>query len=165
MKQKAANTYKSNWQARDASEVTLRNQARGNSNNKRTHIGPADSQIPCYTPNPLSSTNIPGKGFNTDFSMDIVGNRKAGGTHCLDPVWGKAGGVNLIGCDQASTIRAIPKQETSKSVSCYAPSPGIYFHQVADPTRASQPYTGWRNHVPGSGYGHLPQPVYPYPSG
>ena len=165
MKMKAANTYKSNWQARDASEVTLRNQAKGNTKNTRTHQGPDDSQIPCYTPNPVSSTNKPGNGFNTDYSMDIVGNRKAGGMHCADPVWGRAGGVNLIGCDQASTICAIPKQETSKSVSCYTPTPGIYFHAVADPTRASPPYTGWRNHVPAGSNGVLPIPVYPYPSG
>jgi hypothetical protein len=165
MKMKAANTYKSNWQARDASEVTLRNQARGNANNKRTHIGPEDSQIPCYTPNPLSSTNKPGNGFNTDYSMDIVGNRIAGGTHCLDPVWGKAGGVNLIGCDQVTTILTIPPQQTSNSVSCYESNPGVVSKGIADPTRGSPPYTGWRNHVPAGSNGFIPRQVYPYPSG
>ena len=165
MKQKAANTYKSNWQPRDASEVTLRNQARGNSNNKRTHQGPADSQIPCYTPNPLSSTNKPGNGFSTDYSMDIVGNRKAGGTHCLDPIWGKAGGVNLIGCDQVNTILTNPGPQTSNSVSCYAPNPSVVNRGIADPIRASPAYSGWRNHVVVSLNGHIPKPVYPYPSG
>ena len=165
MKQKAANTYKSNWQARDASEVIMRKQAIGNFGNKSIHHGPADSCIPCVLPNSTSSTNPPGNGFNTDFSMDIVSNRKAGGMHCNDPVFGKAGGVTLIGCDQVTMILAKPNPTTSNSVSCYAPSSGVPFHQVADPTRASPPYTGWRNHVPAGPNGHLPQPVYPYPSG
>ena len=164
MKMKAANTYKSNWQARDDSEVTLRNQARGNANNTRTHKGPNDSQVPCYTPSPLSSTNKPGNGFNTDYSMDSVGNRKAGGTHCADPVWGKAGGVNLIGCDQVTTILAIPPQQTSNSTSCYSADTSVVSRGIADPLRASPPYTGWRNHVPAGLNGQIPQPVYPYPS-
>jgi len=164
MKQKAANTYKSNWQPRDASEVTMRNQARGNSGNSSVHKGPLDSQIPCYTPTP-SSTNVPGKGYNTDYSMDVVSNRIAGGMVCNDPVFGKPGGVTLIGCDQVATILTIPAPTTSNSVSCYAASPGVPFHAVADPTRASPPYTGWRNHVRSSGNGHNPQAVYPYPSG
>jgi len=164
MKQKAANIYKSNWQPRDASEVTLRRQAIGNAVNKSTHVGVTDTCLPCNIPTP-SSTNIPGKGFNSDYSMDIVSSRKAGGTVCNDPVWGKAGGVNLIGCDQVSTILAKPSATTSNSVSCYVANPGVVQRGIADPARASPAYTGWRNHVVAGPNGHIPTQVYPYPSG
>lgn len=164
MKQKAANTYKSNWQPRDASEVTLRRQAIGNAGNKSTHNGVVDSCLPCNLPTP-SSTNIPGSGFNTDYSMDVVSNRIAGGTVCNDPVWGKAGGVNLIGCDQVTKILAIPPATTSNSVSCYSADPGVVQRGIADPLRAFPAYTGWRNHVVARSNGQIPIQVYPYPSG
>lgn len=79
--------------------------------------------------------------------MDTVGNRKAGGMHCLDPVWGKAGGVDLLRCDAVTTILAIPPQQTSNSVSCYAPNPGVVNKGITDPVDCPS-YTGWRNHVP-----------------
>jgi len=141
MKQKAANTYKSNWQPRDASEVTLRRQAIGNSGNKSTHKGVVDSCLPCNLPT-SSSTNIPGKGFNTDYSMDVVSNRKAGGTVCLDTAWGKSGGVNLIGCDQVTKILEKPLATTSNSVSCYSADPGVVQRGISNCTNTSPIYKG-----------------------
>ena len=164
MKQKAANTYKSNWQPRDASEVTHRRQAIGNSGNKSTHVGVTDTCLPCNLPTP-SSTNIPGKGFSTDYSMDTVSNRKAGGTVCNDPVWGKAGGVQLIGCDQVTKILEKPLATTSNSVSCYVANPGVVQRGIADCSRVSQTFTGWRNHVIAGPNGRLRKQVIPYPSG
>jgi hypothetical protein len=164
MKQKAANVYKSNWQARDASEVTMRNQAIGSANNKSTHQGPIDPCISCTLPNSLSSTNPPTKGYSTDYSINTVTSRISGCIQCNDPVWGKAGGVTLIGCDQVTTILTPPNPTTSNSVSCYAPSTSVPFRQVASESNGSRSYTGWRNHVPTTGKGNIPVQVYPYPS-
>jgi len=164
MKQKAANTYKSNWQPRDASEVTLRRQAIGNSGNKSTHKGVSDTCLPCNLP-VVSSTNVPGKGYNSDYSMDVVSNRKAGCTVLNDTAWGKAGGVNLIGCDQVTKILTAPSPTTSNSVSCYSENPGVVQRGIADPLRATPAFTGWNNHVVSNGNGHIPKQVYPYPSG
>jgi hypothetical protein len=93
--------YKSNWQARDASEVTLRHRDISNANNNvlfagSTHHGPLPE---CCTGNtvrvPLPN---PGKGFSTTYSGDIVTLRRAGCVECQDPVFGCAGSVEVKPC-------------------------------------------------------------------
>ena len=97
LKMRATNNYKSNWQARDASEVTMRNRSIATANVSSTHQGPDDSCIPCtVASHPTSSTNPPNNGFSSDYSSDYsLGMKKAGQSACNDPVWGKSGGVNL----------------------------------------------------------------------
>ena len=163
---KASNTYKSNWQARDASEVTLRNSTLANQNNKSTHQGPGDSCIPCEQ-NITSSTNVPGRGYNTDYSMSIIANRNAGGMANNDPVWGSAGGVNLITAAEVSTFTYIQPNPTripdSKLTICSDTS--VKYRAIANTCNAAPAYSGWRNQVPVNSLGVLPQQVYPYPSG
>ena len=129
MKMKAANTYKSNWQGRDASEVTLRRAAISNKNDQRqtitadgtalgTHQGPI---IPCCTPVSSETANTPTtpyngqprskspiNGYSTDYSMDIVSNKHAGAVNCEDPNWGSPFGVTLLSCAAVSTILSKP---------------------------------------------------------
>ena len=160
MKMKAANTYKSNWQGRDASEITMRRQAIGNSGNQSTHQGPINVCDKQFTKTPPTET--PGNGFSTDYSMDIVSNKKAGGAMCNDAVFGAPGGVNLISCAEVSTILYVPPNPGSTSCACA--DPGVPFHAVVDPVRASPAYSGWRNHVPVTGTGVRPIQVQKYPS-
>jgi hypothetical protein len=93
--------YKSNWQGRDASEVTLRRRDISNANNNvlvagSTHHGPLPE---CCTGNtvrvPLPN---PGKGFSTTYSGDIVTLRRAGCVECQDPVFGRPGSVVVSPC-------------------------------------------------------------------
>jgi len=130
MKMEAANTYKSNWKGRDASEVTLRKRDMSSANNTSTHKGPLDSCIPCTLPT-LGSTNTPGNGFNTNYSMSIVSNRKAGCAQCNDPNWGASGGVTLKTCAEVSTILYIAPNPGSTSCACA--DPGVPFHPIKDP--------------------------------
>jgi hypothetical protein len=100
--------YKSNWQPRTASEVTLRRRDISNANNNvlvagSTHHGPlpqccSDNTIRVPLPNP-------GKGFSTTYSSDIVTLRRAGCVDCQDPNFGKPGGVVVQECcvDSAPT--------------------------------------------------------------
>jgi hypothetical protein len=130
MKMEAANTYKSNWKGRDASEVTLRNRDISSANNTSTHKGPLDSCIPCTLPR-TSSTNPPGNGFNTDYSMDIITTRNAGCVHCNDTNWGTSGGVTLKTCAEVSTILVIPSNPGSTSLQ--RGDPGINFRAIKNP--------------------------------
>lgn len=144
MKMEAANTYKSNWKGRDASEVTMRAQQISQQNNKSTHKGPSSE---CCTDNtkPIRRPSSPTSGFSTDFTMDSVTNRPAGGMHCNDSNWGSAGGVTLKTCAEISTILYVAPNPGSTSCECA--DPGVPFHQIYPP-QTLQPYTGWRNHVP-----------------
>jgi hypothetical protein len=162
---KASNSYKSNWQGRDASEVTLRNSTLANNNNQTTHKGPGDSCIPCEN-KITSSTNIPGNGYNTDYSMDIITNRNAGGMAANDPVWGTAGGVTLRTAAEVSTLSYVTPNPV-KTTSCYASDPGVKFRPIANSSNFIPVYSGWRNHVPVTNTGVLPdfEKKYPYPSG
>ncbi len=95
-KMRGQQVYKSNWQPRDASEVTLRNNAIAQANNSTTHRGPlpqccSDNTIRVPLPNP-------GKGFSTSYSSQIVSQRIAGCVQCNDPVFGKPGGVITHEC-------------------------------------------------------------------
>ena len=180
-KVKASNTYKSNWQARDASEVTLRNANMANKPNSTTHHGPipdscTNTAIPCQPP------QAPGSGFSTDFSMDIVSNKKAGCTNCADPVWGTSGGVTLLNCAEVACILK-PQSNPVKGTNVSIPPTEVlitYTPICADTSvvqrgvpkcsdlqssaTISGEYTGWRNQVPASVNGSATKQFYPYPS-
>jgi hypothetical protein len=182
-KVKASNTYKSNWQGRDASEVTLRHVNMGNRPNSTTHHGPipdscTNTAIPCKPP------QAPGSGFSTDFSLDIVSNKKAGYANCDDPVWGTSGGVTLLNCAEVACILkppsnpvkgtnvSIPPNAIVITPDCYCADNGVLPNNrgvvVASDqqssTTISGEYTGWRNQVPAGVNGPAPKQFYPYPS-
>jgi hypothetical protein len=184
MKMKAANTYKSNWQGRDASEVTLRRAAISNKNDQRqavangievgAHQGPI---LPCCTkpPNPIN-------GYSTDYSMDIVSNKKAGCVNCHDPNWGAPFGVQLLSCAAVQEILSKPNNPIKGTGPIYnsdypipvtpfpCKGPGIDFSAKAAQIesqcgQASPAYTGSRNQVPTNGRGNTLLQVPKYASG
>lgn len=163
----ASNTYRSNWQRRDASEVTLRKAQMSQKNNSSVHQGPTAN---CCTggsvqpPRSVSPTN----GFSTTYSQEIVFNKKAGCANCNDPNWGAPGGVQLITCSEVATILA-PEPNPVKGNKCYCADPGIKQKPgIIDCSYGViPPYTGVYNQVPtGTGNGILRQTQLPlYPSG
>jgi len=182
-KVKASNTYKSNWQGRDASEVTLRRNTMGNKPNSSTHHGPIPDS--CTTTSiACQPSQAPGSGYSTDFSMDIVSNKKAGCTNCEDPVWGTSGGVTLRTCDEV-TLLLTPPSNPVKGTNLTIPSTNILITPdcycadntvlpnnrgvvVASDQRNSATisgqYTGWRNQVAAPVNGMKPRQVVPFPS-
>jgi hypothetical protein len=177
MKMKAANTYKSNWQARDASEVTLRkvfigqNTSNGSitASSSRLHNGPI---ISCPSSGLSSQSPIepvgPGNGFSTDYTQDCVMGRVAGNIVNNDTAWGNSGGVTLIGCDQVAKILAIPANPvpgtpaSNLRYTVCGPNPAIL--QKGYVEGMPVPYTGTYNNVRTNGRGVAV--VYPpYPSG
>jgi len=99
--------------------------------------------------------------------MSIIANRNAGGMANNDPVWGTAGGVNLITAAEVSTFTYVQPNPTSipdsKLVICADTS--VKQRGLANSSNIAAAYSGWRNHVPVNGVGTLPQQVYPFPSG
>ena len=189
MKMKASNTYKSNWQGRDASEVTMRRAAISNKNDQRSavvngitvgaHQGPILPGCTTCT-NPRSTSPI--NGHSSDYSMDIVSNKKAGCVNCADPNWGTAGGVALLSCAAVQAILAKPNNPIKGTGPIYnsaypvpitpfpCKGPGIVPSAKAAQIesqcgQASPAYTGWRNQVPATGGGHTLIQVPKYSSG
>ena len=94
--------YKSNWQPRDASEVTNRHNQMAQANNATTHHGPLPE---CCTGNVLRvPLPNPGRGFSSDYSASTVFQRKAGCAQCHDENFGQPGGVVVKDCCQGITI-------------------------------------------------------------
>ncbi len=163
MRMQAANTYKSNWQGRDASEVTMRNHQMAQKNNSSVHQGPAAACCTGGAPN--TAIVPPGNGFNTSYQEQVIlTNKKAGCANCNDPVWGTAGGVDLQNCSTIATILAVPPNPV-KGSSCYCADPGVPFHATVDCTKVAPAYSGWRNQVPVSDTGTKRIQYPPYPSG
>lgn len=144
MKQQAANTYKSYWQPRDASEVTQRNLRLAQSGNQTRHWGPPAQ---CCTTGvfPKKRSTSPTSGFSTTYSGEIVSTRVAGEVTCKDPNWGAAGGVQLKTCAEVSTILEIPANP-DKSVDCHCADPGVPFRQIYPP-KPIRSYIGWRDQL------------------
>jgi hypothetical protein len=163
MRAQASNTYRSNWQPRDASEVTSRRGQMAQKNNASTHKGPVDE---CCAP--VSRASSPSRGYSTTYSEQPVFEKKAGCAQCNDPNFGQPGGVQLLNCAEVATILQNPANPV-KGSSCYCASPGIYKQPFPTDCSIVQPaYTGSANQVPileGERYGHLPKQQYPYPSG
>ena len=138
---RATNNFKSNWQPRDASEVTMRNRDIASKNVTSTHQGPDDHCVVCAVPTPLSSTNAPNNGFSTDYSTNQLIHKKAGCSHCHDPVWGTAGGVELKTAAEIAYLTILPLNPVKStgagkvanaealssiiSADCYSPDPGV----------------------------------------
>jgi hypothetical protein len=181
-KQKAADTYKSNWQGRDASEVTYRRVNISNKNNSTVHHGPIPTC--CEGTFEIPPSQTPNSGFSTYYSLDTVIKQRAGCANCNDPVWGTAGGVALLSCAEVSTILTMPSNPvkgTNLTISpteilikpdCYCADPGVLPNnrgvvvakdQVNSPTISGR-YTGWRNQVPAPDNGSQRRQVIPYPS-
>jgi hypothetical protein len=162
----AANTYRSNWQPRDASEVTMRKVQMSQKSASSTHHGPITECCSDGKPKVARSTS-PTNGYSTTFSQEPVFQRKAGCANCNDPNFGAPGGVTLQSCAEVETILA-KEANPVKGVSCYCADPGIYKQPFPADCSIIQPaYTGARNHVPitaSERYGHLPNQQYSYPS-
>lgn len=174
MKMEAANTYKSNWQARDASEVTLRKVFLAQTTccegspavRPNIHQGPVLNCCSPVSSNALypkevpSSTTPPTGGFSTDYALDQPVGRKAGNTVNNDSVWGTAGGVTLKSCDQISTILAIPANPVkgSQQNCCVSPAAVQRGYVQGVPV----PYTGALGNIPTDGKGvAVKYPLYP----
>jgi hypothetical protein len=169
MRAQASNTYRSNWQPRDASEVTMRHMQMSQKNNKSTHNGTIQG---CCSDNkpPAERASSPTKGYSTTYSEQPVFDKKAGCAQCNDTNFGKSGGVELLNCAEVATILQNPANPV-KGSSCYCAAPGIYRQPFPADCSIIQPeYTGSRNQVPiikeqGENNGHLPKQQYPYPNG
>jgi hypothetical protein len=165
----ASNTYRSNWQPRDASEVTLRRAQQSQKNNSSVHQGPATECCSDGKP-PVPRSSSPTNGFSTNYSEQIVFQKKAGCAQCNDPNFGAAGGVQLITCEEVATILA-PVPNPVKGTGCYCADPGITRQPFPTDCSVVEPaYTGSANQVPiikeqGQNHGHIPKQQYPYPSG
>lgn len=151
MRAQAANTYRSNWQPRDASEVTTRKHQMAQSANKSTHKGPEADCCSGGVPNTSQRSSSPSNGFSTNYLQSIVSERVAGCNQCKDPVFGTAGGVVLQNCATVATILAVPANPV-KGSQCPCADNGVPFHQVYPP-KPIPSYTGWFNQVPAN-----PQP-------
>jgi hypothetical protein len=163
----AANTYRSNWQPRDASEVTMRKVQMSQKNNSSTHRGPSAECCSDGKP-PIPRSVSPINSFSTTYEQEQVFQRKAGCANCNDPNFGTAGGVVLQNCSTVATIlERLPNPV--KGASCYCADPGIYRQRFPADCSIIQPaYTGSLNQVPitaSEQFGHLPKQQYPYPSG
>ncbi len=164
MRAKASNTYRSNWQPRDASEVTLRHEQISQRNNSTTHRGP--SQECCSDgARPVPRSISPTNGFSTSYSSEIVFERKAGCAQCNDPNFGTSGGVQLLTCSEVATILTNPENPI-KGSSCYCADPGVKRQRgIVRSTNMIPSYTGWRNQVPARPRGTLASRILPpYPS-
>jgi len=179
MKQKAANVYKSNWQARDASEVTLRRVAISNKPNSTVHDGPdnvccSGSSNTTVAPTPPQE---PGNGFSTDFSMDIVSNKRAGCASCQDVAWGQPGGITFRSCAEVTlfttppsnpvkgTNLTIPNTQSIITPPCVSRNdPGVVQRGTTICSTVTPAYTGWRNQVPTNAFGQKPLQQYPFSS-
>jgi hypothetical protein len=150
MRAKASNTYRSNWQPRDASEVTQRRAQMSQKDNSSTHQGPGTECCTGGGPNLVSSARAasPSRGYSTTYSEQIVFEKKAGCAQCADPNFGAPGGVQLLTCAEVATILAEPPNPV-KGSSCYCADPGIYKQPgVVSAAEMTPSYTGWRNQVP-----------------
>ncbi len=167
MKARASNTYKSNWQGRDASEVTLRNRDKSNKNNSSTHQGPTPSCCTGGIP-PVNRSVSPTNGFSTTYEAPPVFLKQAGCADCEDPNFGAPGGVTLLSCAEVQTILT-REPNPVKGSNCYCADNGIYRQPFpADCSRIQPSYTGYLNQVgitANQQFGHLPEQQYPYPSG
>jgi hypothetical protein len=181
MKMNAANTYKSKWQSRDASEVTLRVNDMANKNRASNHQGPNPetcSKGNCPT---LDYIPSPGSGYSKTWTTEGI-NPKAGCADCADPNWGAPFGITLKTCAEIETILELPANPIKGTRPIYGNlypvpvtafpclSPGIVpsakAAQIESQCRQAKPdYTGWRNQVPASGNGHVLNQVPSYPSG
>jgi hypothetical protein len=123
-------------------------------------------QVPTRPPRASSPT----PGFSTDYSEQIVFQKKAGCAQCHDPNFGKAGGVIIVSCQEAAQCNTRDSNPV-KGTGCYCADPGIYQQPgQADCSIIEPAYTGSLNQVPiikaqGQNHGHLPEQQYPYPSG
>lgn len=102
MRMEAANTYRSHWQPRDASEITARNMMKAAKDALSTHRGPATA---CYGSSVVPTTQAyPSGGFSTSYTLDALILRDAGCAVCNDTSYGQSGGVTLLNCNEVSTI-------------------------------------------------------------
>lgn len=179
MKMQAANTYKSHWQPRDASEVTLRKvylaqntvQTDGDISAARSNIHNGPAPVCCATPTdsalfpvqPPNSADVPINGFSTDYSQDQSSGRIAGNTVSLDAAWGASGGVNLIGCDQVETILTVPANPVKGVTQNCSADPGILRRAYVQGQPV--PYTGAFGNIPTGSNATGVAVIYPpYPS-
>jgi len=115
-RQEAANQYKSYWVPRDASEVTMRNKYVANNAVVRSsyhNAPPASGSTTVNNARAECDTALgPGKGFSTDYSLDVVTNTTVGKAVCCDTNWSRSGGMTLQTCAAISTILYEDKNPT-----------------------------------------------------
>jgi hypothetical protein len=155
MRTEAANVVRSNWQPRDASEVTQIKAARAAAGNSRIHQGP---QSNCcndgFTPIiGTQSTAQPG-GFSTTYSYDAIRERTIGCVMCGDTAYGKPGYRILKDCsDVALILSHAPNPVKGRTADCCYSTEvvqrGVTGNCEVGPCPPA--YTGYLNHVPTNG--------------
>lgn len=165
MRAEAMNIYRSNWQPRDASEVTQIRAGRAQAQptaQAKGHKGPDTGCCPGGKAKPeglMYSSEQPG-GFSTSWSYDSVLGSKIGCTYCNDPVYGTAGTTVLKTTEEICTILGRDAEgnllESSKNPvkgvtqnCCY--STEVVQHGTAGDCEIGPcppAYTGYMNHVP-----------------
>ncbi len=156
----AGNFYRSNWQPRDASEVTNRNNQMSQKDNSSTHRGPTPV---CCTGGtlPVNRSTSPTNGYSTTYSQEIVFQKKAGCAQCNDPNFGAPGGVQILSCGELATILANDPNPVKGQEKCCA-SPGINGQPGVWDAKYMRPsYTGWRGQTPAPAEGTLPSRQFP----
>lgn len=187
MRAEAMQNYRSNWQGRSASEVTMRHRDMSNKNNKSTHNGPVEGCCSDGVPPPRPTS--PTRGFSTTYENAPVFLKKAGCAECNDPNFGEPGGVIIQPCQGTATVATVQSQilgasqldgsvypaplNPVKGTKCCA-SPGIFQRPgLVDCSTVPPSYSGWRNQTsyltngaPHTSVGTVRQSqVPPYPSG
>jgi len=156
MRAKGMQIYRSNWQPRDGSEITLRKRDMANKGASSVHQGPV---LGCCVPRSTSPIN----GFSTNYSPTVVASKKAGCADCNDPNFGKPGGLYIQTCDPSAiqtqlgytiietnistvaTVFTAPANPVLGS-SKYCADPGILQKPGILPCDQTYPsYSGWRN--------------------
>ena len=157
MKMEGATIFRSNWQGRDASEVTLRNASIATNTNRPSNLGPA---VQCCN-GLFGNDTVPNKGFTASVESVNIAVQSAGCANCADENWDTPGGVTLKTCQEVKTILQRPLNPVKGQGYCCTSTEYIVPKKDKGcPTIPS--YTGWLNQVPTNGEpGHIH--VYPLP--
>ena len=147
MRMQAANTYKSNWQPRDASEVTYKRQQAANALAYITHKPTVYDQC---TDGSCAPPRTHG-GFSTDYSASIVFQKAAGCPQCTDPNWGAPGGHELLTCNEVAQILYVPPNPVKGEKCCVDNGKKNNIYPGCDQLKPA--YTGANRNIPTDGKG------------
>jgi hypothetical protein len=164
MRQEAAIQYKSNWQPRDASEVTLRDQSKAvkaNPEKKWSPVVVSCSNNCSYEGSPAGNYGpyAPTSGYSPTYDADTISLKNAGKTACCDENFGAPFGITLKTCQEISTILYEAPNPVLGVPPCCKSSEQIR-RAIYSACNITPAYTGIYNQVPtNNAYGF--QPVFP----
>jgi hypothetical protein len=168
MRQDAATIYKSNWQARDASEVTLRDQSKAVKTNAEKQWSPV--VVTCsnncsYEGAPAGNYGpyAPTSGYNPTYDAETIALKNAGCSACSDGNFGAPFGITLKTCQEISSILyEAPNPVLGKTPCCK--SSELIRRNIYSPCNLMPAYTGVYNQVPTNNAGGIALVYPPNPS-